>query len=133
MALTGNGASISISGFTGTVQTISGIEHTREALDVTPLDAADFEEVDPAPLRSPGSVDVVYFYDSSNEAPLSGDAGTVTLTFPLKSGQTTAATLSGTGFLTRAAVTELNNTAKTMGEITVQWDGKTGPTYTAGS
>jgi len=133
MALTGNGASISISGFTGTVQTIAGIEHTREVMDVTPLDAADFEEFDPAPLRNPGSVDVVYFYDSSNEAPLSGAAGTVTVTFPLKSGESTAATLSGTGFLSRAGITELNNTDKTMGEITVQWDGKTGPAYTAGS
>ena len=139
MADTGNTAAISFTGLSGTVQSISIGDQTREALESTPLNVtiasgehSAYKEFVPDRVIDPGEVDVV-MYLSETPADINAGAGTLTITFPLKSGETTAATLAGTAFVTRIKYGDLEQGSLTMAEATFKWDGLTDPTFSAGS
>ena len=141
MADTGNTAAISFTGISGTVQSISIGDQTREALESTPLNVtvasgkhSAYKEFVPDRIIDPGEIDVTMYLDSNSEpADILAGAGTLTITFPLQSGQTTARTLAGTAFATRMKYGDLEQGALTMAEVTFKFDGLTDPTFTAGS
>ena len=137
MALTGNGTTIAFgtSGFTANIYSIGGSTQTREALETTYLGTSGFKEFIPDSLVDGGETEIEFEWNPSFSTfpPISAAAETITITFPLASGQITNATLAGTGFLTAATSGTATNGEIMRGTATIKWDGNTGPTYTAGS
>jgi hypothetical protein len=137
MAGTGNQTTVTFatSGFTASIVEVGGQEETREALEDSHLGTQTRKTKVPDDLYDAGESSLIFFFDgaSSSLLPISGAAETITRTFPLRPGQTTPATLVGTGFVTRRKWPDARNSELMQAEGTITWDGKTGPTYTAGS
>lgn len=136
---TGQGVTLTVpSGFTANLFMVGGTERTREPVEDTHLGLASQSERTYVPddLIEGGEFTCRFEWNQSFSTfpPLIGDAETITITYPLRSGEGTNATLAGTGFLTRdkSADIEVNSSSIMEGEITIKWDGKTGPAYTAG-
>jgi len=135
MAMTGNSATIvfGTSGFTANYSRIGGSGMGRESLDVSHLGTSDWKAFQPDDLVDGGEFSCEFQWDQSASTfpPITAVAETVTITYPMKSGETTAATLSGSGFLTGSTGPDLVNGEIMNGEYTVKWGGQ--PSYTAGS
>lgn len=125
--------------FSANMHMIGGLERSRPALETSHLGLA----VNSERTRIPGDLidlSVVTIRFEWNQSfgtfpPITSDPETITITFPLRSGESTNATLVATGFAIRdkGADIEVNSDGVMMGEIDIQFDGLTGPTYTAGS
>lgn len=138
MADTGNTAAIAFgttTGFTPAVLSIELPEETREALEDTDLATTGQKTYVPDDLREPGESPVTIYWDQSASTfpPISTAAETITVTFPLKAGEGTAATFAGTGFLIRSKGPVVQNGELMQADFTIKWDGKTDTAYTAGS
>lgn len=126
-------------GFTALRHMIGGTKRTRAALESSHLGLVtgserthipgDLITVEPFTCRFEWNQSMSVF------PPITSVAETVTITWPLRLSETTGATLAGTLFLIGDAGpdVEVNASGVMSGEITCQWDGLTGPTYTAGS
>ncbi len=139
MAQTGNGATFIVTGSTGWVPAILSIgafNRTRERLEDTVLSTTGGKKTyQPDDLSDFDEVSIEYFYDPSAAAfaPITAVANTGTITLPLITGDATAGTVAGTGFLTGDGHPELVNGSLMRATATWTWDGKTGPTFTAGA
>ncbi len=139
MAGTGNTATLAVTGSTGwtpAITTITPGPATREALEDTVLSTTTGKKTFvPDDLIDYADVEVEYYYDQSATtfAPITATANTFTVTAPLKSGEATAATIAGTGFLTEWQSGQMANGELMKGRAVWKWDGKTGPTFTKGS
>lgn len=133
---TGIGASlvfsggISYSGFR--VMSIGPIGRAVDDLDDTALDSAGFYELCPDDLERIDPIDVQIYLDATKQPPVAS-VGTITITLPTQDGQSTAAIVTGTGYIKRREIGELAAGVRLMETVTVQFDGKTGPTYTPAS
>lgn len=136
---TGNGATLTLALFTGTtaitaaldVISISPGNMTVSPIDVSTLATTGFMEKIPGDLADIGESTATFKWLTGVAVPtLPSAAGTCTLTFPLRTGETTAATMTGTGFITGVQVPSMENGALQVGTITWQWDGDTGPSNT---
>ncbi len=132
------GASVTFggSGLTGKITSIGSVEQSRDALDVTDLSvSADSPKLYiPADVYDAGTFDVEFLYAADQGLPdITAAAETITITWPKATTSGSAATFAGTGFI------QSRGTASAApGEImkitcTVQFDGETEPTYSAGS
>jgi hypothetical protein len=137
---TGNGATLSLAIFNGTtaitasldVISISPGEITVASVDVSTLGTSGIMEKIPSDLADVGESTATFKWLTSGAKPtLPSAAGTFAITFPLRSGESTAATMTGTGFLTRLKAPDFANGELQVGEISWQWDGDVGPTLTA--
>lgn len=140
MADTGNSATLTLatSGFTGSIIEIGGSEEARAALEDSHLGTTVHKTYVPDDLIEPGEFTGRYYVDGATSAStglpsLTAAAETATITYPLKTGQSTPATLAGTGFFIRKKHPDVKNGELMVGEFTFKWDGNTSPTYTAGS
>ena len=137
MADTGNGTTLSFatSGFSANIYSISGASFARDSLETTHLGTTAFKEYVPDDLVEPGEFEIEFEWNQSFSTfpPISTAAETITVTYPLRTGETTNATLAGTGFLTASTGPNVTNGEIMRGSATVKFDGATGPTYTAGS
>lgn len=139
MAGTGNTATFTVTGSTGYTPAIISITPgaaTRESLEDTVLSTtAGKNTFIPDDLVNWGDFTIEYFYDqSAGTFNLIGNAAaTMTITEPLKSGEATAATIAGTAFQTSFTPGQKVNGELMRGTAVFKWDGKTGPTFTAGS
>lgn len=115
------------------VISISGFNVSVEALDDTSLASTNFQEMVPADLKAIGPISVECFWNWDEALPTVGTAGTFTFSFPDQSDSTDAGNLSGTGFVTEVETPTLTSGEPTTGSITIQFDGKTGPTWTQNS
>ena len=134
---TGNGTTIvfSSTGFTALFTEIAAGDQTLDMLEDHHLNTTSGKKTKmPSDLTDEGELTGTYYWDQSfGTFPSCGTTETCTETFPLKSGESTNATLAGTGAITkRGGPTSQNGTLMT-GTLTFTWDAKTGPTYTAGS
>lgn len=135
--LHGTTIAFATSGFTASVTRINGTSMSRGAVEDTDLSTTGQMTFIPADLVDAGEFGLEFHWDQSFSTfpPISAAAETVTISFPLKSGESTKATLAGSGFVTAAkggdAIAGQTDTAK--GTMTVKWDGKTDAAYTAGS
>lgn len=102
MASLGFGTTITFSsGFCAEITDVKIGGLSREAVDVTNFGSTGgFKEFIPSTLIDSGELEVELIYDTNTAPPIGGAAETVTVTFPLKSGESTGATLAATGFLT---------------------------------
>lgn len=132
-------AAFGTSSFAPLLHRIGGTEVTRDAVETTDLSiAVDSEKTYVAgDLIEAGQFDMTWEWNASLSVkpPITGAAETLTISFPLRTGQSVKATLAGTGFFIRAKSgdVEVGATTVMMGEGTWKWDGLTGPTYTSGS
>lgn len=132
MASLGFGSAITFSsGFCAEITDIKIGGLSREAVDVTNFASTNgYKEFIPSTLIDSGELEVELIYDTDAAPPITGAAETVTITFPLKSGETTAATVSATGFLTDSEeAVPLDD--KMSQSVTIKFTGAR--TYTPGS
>ena len=134
-AITGNTGAIvfGTSGFTAKYRILGEVEQERPKLNESALDTADYEEYIPGDLAEPGELQIEFYFNPQDTPPdVLAAAETVTLTLPLKTTGNTAATLAGTGFITKRTIApNLQNNEVAIGKATIAWDGGTGPTFTA--
>lgn len=101
------------------------------ALDVSTLATTDFMEKLASDLKDAGTFTVDFLWKTSTTAPVVGAVPeTLTITAAQMTGDTAAATLAGTGYVSditwpTAALGTINK-----GQITCTWNGDTGPAYT---
>lgn len=123
----GQGASVTFgtSGFTANIASIShdGIERT--AIPTTHLGTTTAMTFIPGDLFDPGELSLDIQFDPDDYPPIDQPAETITVTFPLGSGGSSAATWAASGFATgfsyAVAVEELMTgtlTVKFTGDIT---------------
>jgi hypothetical protein len=137
---TGNGATLTLALYNGTtaitaaldVITVSPGALAVAAIDVSTLATSGTMEMIPSDLASVGESSATFKWLTSGTKPtLPSAAGTITLTFPTRTGETTAATMTGTGFITQFQAPSLANGELQVGNVSWQWDGETGPSFTA--
>lgn len=129
---TGTTITFGTSSFPAQLKSVSvdGIE--RETLEITHMGSTTYREFLPGKLINAGTIQLTIFGDASSTPPINAAAETVTLTFGLVGSQTTGANVAGTAFVTAYNLSgDLEDTWEQ--EVTVMWDGGTGPTWTAGS
>lgn len=144
-SLYGNGSTFTVTGTNATVGTIISIDPAEETVDDIPddyLGVASYHEMIPGlvvrlgklTIRAIVDIDVLAANDAASPQvlPALGIVATGTLTFRPQTGQTSGATQIGTGYLSRRKVTPLEVDTRVEVEYDWQWDGKTGPAYTAG-
>ena len=132
----GNGATITFatSGFTPLLVTIDGLEQTLEALQDSTLATTNVHTYCPADLSEISPMSATIRWEQDDVPPLDGTIELITITYQLESGESTAATLAGSGFITGRRSPDLANNEIAEGTFTLMFDGKaTEPTYTPGS
>ena len=98
------GASVSFgtSALTGKITSISQVEQSREALDITDLSvsANDPKLYMPADIYEPGTFDIEFLYAADQGLPdITAVAETITITWPKATSAGSAATFAGSGFI----------------------------------
>lgn len=131
MCTTGNQTTIALSttGLVGNFEEIDTGEETLSDLEDSHLGSTAMEYC-PADLADKGELKFRLQFNSSRAFPDLGVVETATITFPLAPGETTPATLAGSGYLKRHKRPVQNNNQVSKQEFTFKWDGKTGPTFT---
>lgn len=127
---TGNGATLTFSGFAGNVTTISGAEMEVEAIETSHLGSTGFREYIPSTLKEGGELEVEFLFTGSMLT--LGDTQTVTVTYPVtNSSNSSGATLSGTAFVQNLSYPEATNGEALAASVTFKFDGDTDPVFTA--
>ena len=145
-SLIGNGTTFTVTGTNATVGTVIAITPPEESVDDIDddyLGVTDYHEMTPGLVAHLGKMQITSIFNpdavAANDAasphvlPALGIVTTGTLTFLARAGQTTGATLIGTGYLSKRGASELATDQRVTNQLDWQFDGKTGPAYTAGS
>ncbi len=137
----GHGATVTFgtSSWAESIITLGGLERTREAIESSHLGLALNAEKTfiSADLIGTSPMTITFQFDQSSGTfpPITGATETITVTYPLLASESTNATLVFTGFSIseKGADITVNATDLMQGEMQIQPDGLTGPTYSAGS
>jgi len=116
------------------IKSIGGVKWTREVFDDTPLSEVDIAEKVFASIREFEPIACEYFSDPDKPAPTTDVPGTWVITANAK----TAQSVSGATITFTGAIVSDDNGGQKQGDrmvskITLMPDGKTGPTFAAGS
>jgi len=131
MADTGNGATLTRSGFTVDIVAITIGEQRIDLLDESLLSSTGFMKKLAADLADAGSITVEYLYAGTYASVALGDAAVSTIvTWPLGPGQTVPANLTGTAICVSKKFPDFRNNELQTATAEFAWDGKTGPTLT---
>lgn len=144
---TGNGATLTFAANMGfgsattslTAITITQGEQSVGAVDVSTLATSGQMESIPSDLSELGECSATFKWlttagpNVAMNASLPAAAGSIVLTYPARTGETTAANITGTGFLTGFTPPSFANGELQVGEIKWKYDGDSGPTYTGAS
>lgn len=131
-ANTGIGATVVWAGttsFTARWRSVGGLAKFVDELEDTALDSAGYMEVVPDDLAQVDPIDIEAYFDGTTDPPI-GETGSLTITFPLQAGQSTAYKISGTGFFSREETPELAAGQRLLRTLQFRFDGKTGPAIT---
>jgi hypothetical protein len=131
--VTGNGATISGLGITTLITSISAAKVKVTPLNISVLATTGFHKTRPGDLRDPVQVTVEFYWTGAappitttmvpTSEPYAGT--TFTITYP------GAGSLAGTAFVTDADFPSPKNGEVMKGSFTIQYDGATGPAFTA--
>lgn len=145
-SLLGNGSTFTVTGTGATVATIISIDPPEETVDDIVddyLGVVAYHEMIPGIVAHLGKMRITSIVDidviAANDVavppvlPAIGIVTTGTLTFRPQTGQSAGATLIGTGYLSKRKISELATDQRVTVEYDWQFDGKTGPAYTAGT
>jgi hypothetical protein len=102
MSDTGTGTTIAFgtSSFSAEITSISSGGISRESYDTSHMGTTGSMTKAPKKLVDQGTVDLEFKFDPDAQPPISGPTETVTITFPIPSGDSAGATLIGSGFIT---------------------------------
>ena len=134
---TGNGTTVAFSSTTvsGHIfqQLGSGGAAVRGMVDASSLATTGDEERIPMDYNTNEPVTGTLIFVQSGALPALGTVETMTITYPKLVATNTAANLAGTGIISRIGKPQaINNTLMTL-DYAWEWDGDTGPTFTAES
>lgn len=130
---TGNGATLTMPGsYSVALTEIQAGAESIETYETSVLATTGAREFKPAELSMWDEVTFNFKWVPTVAKPTLGTVGTCTITWPLTTGST-AANLSGTGFLTSWKPPTFVNGQMQVGEGKFKFDGDTGPTYTVES
>ena len=132
---TGNQATITFaSGITDPlkVRMIDQPEQSLGELDCSDLSTTGQRSVIPEDLTDPLELDIEWLWDTFQTPPTLGlSLGLVTLTYPLRTGEETPATRTGTGYVSAVKHPRLANNELQLGTAKIKFDGgATADTYT---
>ncbi len=132
---TGNGTTVAFSSTTisGHVfQELGGGEATLGKVEASALGTSGDANYIPHDLRENADISGALIFSQDNGLPSLGTVETLTITFPKLVATNTAATLAGTGWISRTGppTSIANNTLMAI-PFSWTWDGDTGPTFTA--
>lgn len=104
---------------------------TVDMLDVSLLATTDFMLEIAAELKKAPEITVNFLHATLlDEVEVGVAAETGTVTFPLRTGEGTAANLAGTGQVTSFKLPDLQINTVQEGSLVFKYNGDTGPTYT---
>ncbi len=137
MADQGFGTTITFqTGLFGEVRNVNGSNLSRADLETTHMTSTNgYRTYIPADLKDPGELQIQILWDPATKAAaiktaIGAAAETITVTFPIKSGQTNPATWVCSGFMTNFDFDDPYDAIMT-GTATLKLTGE--PTFTAGS
>lgn len=130
-ALEGTGATISFatSVFTSDLISLTLNEAAREALETTHLGTLVSKTFKPGKLVNVGTISAEFDFNPAANSLISNPAETITITYPLETGQATAARVTFSGFVTGEGGVELKVDALMRIKVTIQISGSI--TFTA--
>lgn len=130
---TGHGASVTFgtTGGTWLARRISEFEESLPIVDTSYLATSTRRTTMAGDLRERNTVVVQILFQGTQGLPAQGTAETITITHPTASGNSTPANLAGTGFIRRTQYPAFETNTLQMGEIEFEFNGGTGPTFTA--
>lgn len=115
----------------GKVVRIEFPEEALERVECSHLGTDIYKSYIPADLVDPPQVNVTVNFETLHKVPFTGQAlGTVTITFPLRPGEQTAASYAGTGYIGAVTMPTLANGELQQIQLRIDFDGVTGPTFT---
>ena len=115
------------------LKSLGGVKWSRQVYDDTPLSETDIAEKVFASIREFEAIEAEYYADPDKPAPASDVPGTWVITFNAKTAQTNGATITFTGCIISEDDGDKKQGERRVSKITLMPDGKTGPTYAAGS
>ena len=130
---TGNGATLTCatSSLSLAITQLQIGEQSIDMLDVSTLATTSDQEMVASDLKKTQEVTGTAIYVGSATLPVVGAvAETMTITFPLFAGTTTAANLAGTAQFTSSKLPDISNGNIMMYQFKFKYNGDTGPTYT---
>lgn len=145
---TGNGATITFAanmGFGTTTTSLSMAidltqgEQSIGIIDVSTLATSGVRESIPSDLAefAESSANVKWLTSAAATVAMNANlpavAGSIVITYPARTGETTPANFTGTGFLTGHTLPSLANGQLQTGSLKWKYDGDSGPTYTGAS
>jgi hypothetical protein len=111
------------------IESIDFNETSLNELNCSHLGTQNYESMVPSDLQPGLEATISYYFDTFDTPPVLGqNLGTATVTFPLRTGEVTAATIAGSAYtkshkFPRLALGELQK-----GSLTVKWDNAAVPT-----
>lgn len=134
---TGHGGSITFGTSARSLNwmTIEPGERSRPAVDITHLGSTTPTYM-VGDLEEPGEITVTFQFDPAGTAgwyATSTASETVTITWPVAPGGTSAATYAGTGIVTKVKFPTLQTSQVQTGDMTIKWTGETPPAWSKGN
>lgn len=129
---TGNGATLTLAttGAVGNIRNIGEVAEELGKLETSHLGTTGFKTYMPDDLTDPGEFEIEVEVDTEVAKPACGVVETATITYPLRTGEATAANHAGTGFIRRVTLTPLANSTIQIMKLLFAFDGETGPAFT---
>ena len=115
------------------IRMVGAIEESIDDQEVSTLDTVDVKEYEADDLSEPGEFDVEALFPTDADLPNLGNsaaAETITITYPLRNAEVTAANHAGTGYIKSRTRPELKPGGLQLCKLKIRFDGKTGPTFT---
>ena len=128
--LTGNGLTVTFSGFTGNLHVVGPIPYTLGKIETSHLGTTGFKTYCGEDLEEPPEVPFEAEFDTSAAVPARGTVATLTITYGTPSGLSTGRIVAGTAFPINIEFGEARNNEIVMLRGTWAFDGVTGPTDT---
>lgn len=124
-ALEGTGSTIafSTSSFTSDLITLTLPEVAREVIETTHLGTTVAKTFKPAKLVNVGTISCEFDHDPNATALVKRDPETITISYPLLTGQTTPTRLVFTGFATAQGGEEFKTDSRMTTKVTLQVTG----------
>ncbi len=132
MADVGTGTTIvfGTSSFTAEILSVNGNDISREDVPTTHMGTTNYHTFMPSKLVDGGSIEMEIAFDPDSQPPITAAAETITITFPLPSGQSTAANLAFSGYVNSWSWSDPLEERMTA-NITIKVDGESEPAWTA--
>lgn len=136
---TGHGASVTFgtTSWAGKLKRIpTNLERDRPPVDITHMATSGDREVMAGDLDTLGPITLDVLFEAGRGLPsTTSTPETVTITYPLhpSDGSATAANMAGTALIIKTVHPVMDTGAEMVGQIVIQYDGFTGPTFTAAS